>query len=81
MSGLAGANDSVLRVAVQTDGKLLIGGGFLEVHGVSRNLMCPIKRRWYAGPREFLMGGANHEVTAVEVQPSDGKVLVGAAFP
>jgi hypothetical protein len=32
-----GANNNVNHIALQTDGKVLIGGGFTTVQGVSRN--------------------------------------------
>src|SRR5207249_2251470 len=36
-NGLSGANSSVVSVAVQSNGMLLIGGYFTTVNGVSRN--------------------------------------------
>jgi len=37
LDGMSGANDDVMSIAVQEDGNVLIGGGFTQVNGVSRN--------------------------------------------
>lgn len=79
MDGLVGADDIVLNVKVQSDGKIIIGGGFEHINGASRNLIARLNSTG-ALDHEFMMAGANNEVTAVEVQPTDGKILVGGTF-
>lgn len=79
MAGKVGTNLSVIRALVQTDGKILIGGTFTRVNGISRNMVARLTANGSLDS-EFLMAGANHEVNAVAVQPGDGKVLVGGRF-
>ena len=40
LNGLAGLNNIVQSLAVQPDGRVLIGGGFTTVYGVSRNFVA-----------------------------------------
>jgi uncharacterized delta-60 repeat protein len=78
--GLAGADYYVSSIAVQGDDKVLIGGGFYRVNGVSR---VGIARLNADGTLDsgFQNGlsGAEQGVGPVKVQ-RDGKVLIGGAF-
>jgi uncharacterized delta-60 repeat protein len=83
LNGLTGANSSVTCVAVQADGKVLIGGYFTSVNGVSRN---GIARLHMNGSLDtgFLngiagVGGDNASVFTLAVQ-ADGRVLIGGRF-
>ena len=80
--GGAGTSDFVEAVALQTDGKILIGGFFTSYNGdaaASNNIM----RLNSDGTRDasFNVGGAgaNGTVSAVALQ-SDGKILIGGEF-
>lgn len=79
-NGLAGANNNVLAVAVQGDGKVLIGGNFTTVNGVARNYIARLNSD---GTLDTSfgngLGGASGSVFAVVVQ-DDGKVLIGGFF-
>ena len=79
-NGLAGANSNVLSVAVQSDGKVLIGGDFTTVNGTARGRIARLNAD---GTLDTGFGnglaGADGSVSSVAVQ-SDGKVLVGGAF-
>jgi uncharacterized delta-60 repeat protein len=70
-------NNTVYDVAVQSDGKVLIGGDFTTVAGSTRNRVAR-----FNADRTLDTGfdpNANSRVSAVAVQ-SDGKVLIGGLF-
>ena len=77
-----GANGDVYAVAVQPDGKILIGGNFTSVGG-GTGLTTPrqhIARLNADGTVDTTFNpGANLSVHALAVQP-DGKILVGGSF-
>lgn len=74
-----GADNSVRTIAVQTDGRIIIGGDFQSFNGVSRNFFArlltdgTLDTTFNAGP------GANGSVEAVVLQ-ADGRVIIGGAF-
>ena len=78
--GVAGANATVQSVAVQSDGKVLIGGDFTAVNGVACGYLARLNRD---GSLDTTFGnglaGANSAVQSVAIQ-SDGKVLIGGSF-
>jgi uncharacterized delta-60 repeat protein len=73
------ANGTVHAIALQPDGKILLGGDFGRVSGQPRK--CLARLNTDGSPdTSFNPGGVfNHEVRAVLVQP-DGKILVGGSF-
>lgn len=74
-----GPNGTVKAVAVQANGKVLIGGDFRSVAGLTRE---HIARLSSGGTNEasFSAGtGANAPLSALVVEP-DGTILVGGAF-
>ena len=74
-----GINGAVFDVGTLSDGKVIIGGGFTEVGGYSRNSFA---RLHYNGEldRNFEPGeGANGPVFTVAIQ-SDGNILLGGQF-
>ena len=77
-----GANDSVAVVALQPDGKILVGGGFTTLGGGGPGT-TPRSRIGRLNPDGSLDTsfdpGANDNVAVVAVQP-DGKILVGGWF-
>lgn len=79
-SGVAGPNDRVRAIAVQSDGKVLIGGDFYVVHGVSRYRIARLNGDGTLDTT-FASGlvGANGAVKTLALQ-SDGKVLIGGEF-
>jgi uncharacterized delta-60 repeat protein len=77
-----GANGSVLSLAAQPDGKILIGGSFtvLEVDGSGSILRNHIARLHADGRIDVNFNpGVNGVVNALALQP-DGKILVGGSF-
>ena len=78
---LTGANDSVLALAAQPDGKVLIGGWFTMVNGTSRNSIARLNADGSLDTT-FLnapLTGADMAVRALALQP-DGKVVIGGSF-
>ncbi|MCX7633653.1 MAG: delta-60 repeat domain-containing protein, partial [Turneriella sp.] len=76
---LAGANNTILAMAVQSDGKILIGGSFTNYNGTGRNRLARINTD---GSLDFSFtpgAGANNTVHSIAIQ-SDGKIVIGGAF-
>jgi uncharacterized delta-60 repeat protein len=65
-------------VAVQSDGKILIGGDFIILDEFGNLLHARIARLNFDGSRDtsFTMGGFNERVYTIAIQ-SDGKIVVG----
>jgi uncharacterized delta-60 repeat protein len=80
--GGAGPNSGVGAIAIQSDGKILIGGAFTSYNG-DANASDKIMRLNADGTRDptFNAGGigADNNVFAVAVQ-ADGKILIGGFF-
>ncbi len=86
--GQAGALDAdyqpapsyvVSAVAIQTDGKVLIGGGFQTVSGLERRFLARLNTNGTVDAGFVPANIEGGEVRAVALQP-DGKVLVGGQF-
>lgn len=78
-----GFNDSVYTIAIQTDGKILVGGGF---NYFDRNGGCVSANRIIRlnsdGSRDITFNtgnGFDYDVYTIEIQP-DGKILCGGYF-
>src|SRR5439155_1385411 len=80
LSGQPGPDDEVNSVALQKDGKVLIGGQFRTVNGVSRGEIARLNADGTLD-NGFLNGlsSANAYVSSVWLQ-RDGNVLIGGAF-
>jgi uncharacterized delta-60 repeat protein len=82
-AGGAGADDRVYAVAVQPDGKIVIGGDFTSYNGEAAETSDSIMRLNADGTRDptFNPGGAGADggVQAVAVQ-ADGKIIIGGNF-
>jgi uncharacterized delta-60 repeat protein len=76
----SGVDGAVYSVALQADGKALIGGDFATVKGLVRSRIARLNGDG-SGDGSFNPGaGAQGIVYAIAVQPSDGKILLGGAF-
>lgn len=72
-----GANGTVLAMAVQPDGKILIGGSFTTVASTPRNFLARLNAD---GSLDAAFNpGADATVQSIAVQP-DGKILVAGLF-
>ena len=82
MTGVSGGvGNWVESVALQANGKVLIGGYFTKVNGTNRNYIARLNANDGSLDTSFQndMAGANNYVRSVVVQP-DGKVLIGGDF-
>ena len=79
MSG-DGTDSTVMSLALQNDGKVLIGGWFTRVNGVARNSLARLNPDGSLDT-SFLNGlnGPDGEVYALALQRS-GEILVGGSF-
>jgi uncharacterized delta-60 repeat protein len=79
-NGLAGADDLVASLAVQPDGKIVIGGGFKHVNGVPRQTIARLNPDGTLD-HTFLdsTSGTNGYVFALALQP-DGKIVIAGSF-
>jgi uncharacterized delta-60 repeat protein len=74
------ANDRILSIAVQADGKVLAGGDFNganSIGGQARNRIARLNAT--TGAADAFNPNANNTVAAITVQ-ADGNILVGGAF-
>ena len=76
--GGLGASATVYAVAVQTDGKVIIGGDFTNYNGTAVGHVARLNANGTLDT-SFTGTGANASVLAVAVQ-LDGKILIGGAF-
>lgn len=75
----AGADGSVHAVAVQADGKVLIGGDFNIVDGNGRNRIARLNTNGSVDLGFLPLLGANGTVREIAVQ-ADGKILIAGDF-
>ena len=71
------ANAAIAAIAVQADGKILVGGGFTNVGGQARNHIARLDAS--TGLADSFDPNADAEVVSIAVQ-ADGKILAGGAF-
>ncbi|MFH0974290.1 MAG: hypothetical protein V1874_00735 [Spirochaetota bacterium] len=74
-----GANSSVSSIAIQSDGKILIGGGFTSYNSTVRNHIARINTDGSLDSSFDPDTGANSSVSSIAIQ-SDGKILIGGGF-
>ena len=79
--GTVGVNNSVVDIAVQSDGKIVIGGGFTTARGTTRNYIARLNTDGTLDTGFNTGGtvGVNGIVRAVALQP-DGKIVIGGEF-
>ena len=76
---LNGASTNVNTVAFQSDGKMLVGGGFTFYNGLAQSRLVRLNINGTKDTSFDIGSGFSHEITAIVVQP-DGKILVGGGF-
>lgn len=75
-----GASASVQALALQPDGRVLIGGGFTSFNGVGRQRLARLNADGSLDPNFCGNGqGANSTVRVLLLRP-DGRILIGGAF-
>jgi uncharacterized delta-60 repeat protein len=80
MAGLnSGANAGIYALALQSDGKVIIGGDFTSFNGVNRQRIARLNTNGTVDATFNPGLGANATVQAVKVR-TDGKILIGGNF-
>jgi uncharacterized delta-60 repeat protein len=74
-----GPSGGISAVALQPDGKVLIGGGFTNVDGTTRNRIARLNASGSLDPSFDPGSGPDASVSAIAVQP-DGNVLIAGDF-
>ncbi|HPS76973.1 MAG TPA: hypothetical protein PLS53_02325 [Thermoanaerobaculaceae bacterium] len=75
----AGADRAVRALALQPDGKVLLGGDFSRIDGTTRNCIARLNADGTLDPTFDPGTGGNGSVAVLAPQP-DGKVLLGGSF-
>jgi uncharacterized delta-60 repeat protein len=78
-SGVEGSNSLIYSIAVQPDGKILIGGNFTSYDGTAINNIARLNTDGSLDTSFNLGTGANSYLQSVAVQ-LDGKILIGGNF-
>jgi uncharacterized delta-60 repeat protein len=78
-NGLSGANDDVESVVAQADGKILIGGYFTSVNGMTRNRIARLNPDGALDESFGLPGTSEYGVRSISVQ-GDGNIVIGGNF-
>src|SRR5205807_5528487 len=71
------ANDNLSSIAVQADGKILVGGSFTSIGGQTRDRIARLPIT--TGLADSFAPNANSYVFSIVVQ-ADGKILAGGGF-
>ncbi len=74
-----GANNTVTYTALQTDGKIVIGGFFSSYNGVFRNSIARINSDGSLDTTFNPGLGTNNGIKSIAIQP-DGKMIIGGFF-
>ena len=74
-----GFNNTINTIAIQSDGKILVGGSFTSYNGVSANRMIRLNSDGSVDESFDIGIGFNAIVYSIAIQ-SDGKILVGGLF-
>ena len=74
-----GANNEILDIVIQSDGKSIITGSFTEYNTVSRNRIARINADGSLDTTFNPGTGADNNINSASVQ-SDGKIVIGGYF-
>jgi uncharacterized delta-60 repeat protein len=74
-----GANSTVSAITIQSDGKIIIGGSFLNYNGSAINRIARINNDGTLDATFNPGTGANNTVSAIAIQ-SNGQILIGGSF-
>ncbi len=75
----SGPDSSVSAIAIQNDGKILIGGDFASYNGIARNRIARLNTDGTLDSSFNPGNGANGSIKTIAIQ-SDGKILIGGDF-
>src|SRR5690554_5875872 len=74
-----GFNQFVQSIAIQPDGKIIIGGGFTDYNGTTQNYITRLNTNGSLDTSFNIGAGFNNAVHQIVLQ-DDGKILVGGRF-
>ena len=74
-----GANNTIFAIAIQSDGKILIGGQFSTYNGTTRNRIARVNTDGTLDATFPSTVGAGNTIQSIAIQP-DGKILIGGQF-
>lgn len=74
-----GFNDSVKSIAVQTDGKIIVGGNFTTFNGQTTNYIIRLNNNGTKDTSFNIGSGFDNSVQTIQLQ-TDGKIVVGGSF-
>jgi uncharacterized delta-60 repeat protein len=74
-----GANNDVVSIVIQNDGKIIIAGRFVSFNGFSRSRIARLNNDGSLDTSFNPGTGANDEILTTTVQ-SDGKIIIGGRF-
>ncbi|ACB73602.1 putative Ig domain-containing protein [Opitutus terrae] len=75
----AGPNGEVVALALEPNGKIILGGSFLSCDGLSRPRVVRLNSNGAVDTTFNPGSGANNPVSAVALQP-DGKIVIAGSF-
>jgi len=75
----AGANSTVFTTAIQSDGKIIIGGSFTSYSGSSINRIARLNTDGTLDTSFNVGSGVNDTIRTTTIQP-DGKIIIGGDF-
>ena len=74
-----GINNKITAIALQPDGKIIIGGDFTSINGISRNRIARLLPNGDLDLGFNVGTGANSSINSIELQ-SDGKIVIAGFF-
>lgn len=74
-----GGNSGVESIALQTDGKIIIGGGFTIFNAISQNRIARLNADGSLDPSFNIGTGTNSSIETVSIQ-TDGKIIIAGSF-
>jgi len=74
-----GSNNVINSLALQNDGKIIIGGQFTSYNGISKNYTARLNTNGSLDTTYNLGSGSNYYINTTIIQP-DGKIVIGGAF-
>ena len=73
------ANGAVLAIALQIDGKIVLGGDFTSFNGITRNRLTRLNADGSVDPTINFGSGADNFIDAIVIQP-DRKIVIAGGF-
>ena len=74
-----GFNNYVMSISIQSDGKILVGGGFTEYNGISSNRIIRLNSDGTIDNTFSIGSGFDNDVRYISIQ-SGGRILLGGYF-